>query len=55
MGLVFNSDLVGAFNILKRAVGTITPSLSGLYAQRRGNWGEDRPGGVEDPLFSGFE
>ncbi|KUH33391.1 transposase [Thermococcus celericrescens] len=33
-GLVFNADLVGAFNILKKAVKTITLNLSGLYAQR---------------------
>ena len=34
-GLVFNADLVGAFNILKKAVKTITPNLGGLYAQGR--------------------
>ncbi len=42
-GIIFNADLVGAFNILKKAVKTITPSLSGLYAQRRGNGGEGPP------------
>ena len=31
-GLYFNADLVGAFNILKKAVKMITPSLSGLSA-----------------------
>ncbi len=45
MGLVFNADLVGAFNILKKVVKTITPNLSGLYAQRRGNWPKTRPEG----------
>ncbi len=54
-GLVFNADLVGAFNILKKIVKTITPNLGGLYAQRRGNWPKARPEGFEDPLFSGFE
>ncbi|NJF25458.1 RNA-guided endonuclease TnpB family protein [Thermococcus sp. Bubb.Bath] len=44
-GLVFNADLVGAFNILKKVVKTITPNLSGLYAQRRGNWPKTRPEG----------
>ncbi len=35
-GLIFNADLVGAFNILKKVV-PITPNLDGLYAQGRGN------------------
>ncbi|NJE00839.1 RNA-guided endonuclease TnpB family protein [Thermococcus sp. JdF3] len=48
-GLTFNADLVGAFNILKTVVGTITPNLSGLYAQRRGNWPKTRPEGFEEP------
>ncbi|NJE49577.1 RNA-guided endonuclease TnpB family protein [Thermococcus sp. 9N3] len=52
-GLVFNADLVGAFNILKRAVKTITPNLGGLYAQRRGNWPEARPEGFEEPVPTG--
>ncbi len=43
-GLVFNADLVGAFNILRK-VKTITPNLSGLYAQRRGNRPKARPEG----------
>ncbi len=44
-GLAFNADLVGAFNILKKAVRIITPNLSGLYAQRRGNWLKTEPEG----------
>ncbi len=47
MGLIFNADLVGAFNILKKAVETITPNLSGLYAQRRSNWPKTRPEGLK--------
>ncbi|MCD6523973.1 MAG: transposase, partial [Thermococcus sp.] len=39
-GLIFNADLVGAFNILKKAVKTITPNLGGLYAQGRSNGGK---------------
>jgi len=46
-GLVMNADLVGAFNILKKAVKTITPNLSGLYAQGRGNWPKTRPEGLK--------
>ncbi len=46
-GLVFNADLVGAFNILKKVVRKITPNLSGLYAQRRGNWPKTRPEGLK--------
>jgi len=46
-GLIFNADLVGAFNILKKVVGTITPSLGGLYAQGRGNWPETGPEGLK--------
>jgi len=52
-GLVFNADLVGAFNILKKVVKTITPSLSGLYAQGRGNWPKARPEGFEEPVVAG--
>ena len=44
-GLIFNADLVGAFNILKKVVKTITPNLGGLYAQGRGNWPKTRPEG----------
>ncbi|BAD85039.1 probable transposase [Thermococcus kodakarensis KOD1] len=43
-GLIFNADLVGAFNILRKAVKTITPSLSALSGGR-GNWPETRPEG----------
>ncbi|NJE00472.1 RNA-guided endonuclease TnpB family protein [Thermococcus sp. JdF3] len=53
-GLVFNADLVGAFNILKKVVKTITPNLSGLYAQRRGNWPEARPEGLKARFELGF-
>ncbi|AIU69642.1 transposase [Thermococcus eurythermalis] len=53
-GLVFNADLVGAFNILKKVVKTITPNLSGLYAQRRGNWPETRPEGLKARFELGF-
>ncbi len=52
-GLIFNADLVGAFNILKKVVRTITPNLSGLYAQRRGNWPKARPEGFEEPVITG--
>ena len=51
-GLIFNADLVGAFNILKKAVKTITPSLPGLTAGR-GNWGKGLPEGVSEPSFKG--
>ncbi|MCD6525272.1 MAG: transposase, partial [Thermococcus sp.] len=49
-GLVFNADLVGAFNILKKVVKTITPNLGGLFAQGRGNWPEAGPEGFEEPV-----
>ncbi|WP_297523698.1 transposase [Thermococcus sp.] len=52
-GLVFNADLVGAFNILKKVAKTITPSLSGFYAQRRGNWPKTGPEGFEEPTVTG--
>ncbi len=48
-GLVFNADLVGAFNILKKAVRTITPSLPGLTVGR-GNRGKTLPEGFREPL-----
>ena len=51
-GLVFNADLVGAFNILKKVVETITPSLPGLTAGR-GNGGKALPEGVEEPVLTG--
>ncbi|KPU62838.1 transposase [Thermococcus sp. EP1] len=48
-GLVMNADLVGAFNILKKVVRMITPSLPGLTAGR-GNWPKTRPEGFEEPF-----
>lgn len=48
-GLIFNSDLVGAFNILRKAVKTITPSLSALSGGR-GNWGKAVPEGSKPTL-----
>ena len=53
-GLIFNADLVGAFNILKKAVKTITPNLGGLYAQVRGNWPKTRPEGSKTHFSLGF-
>ena len=53
-GLVMNADLVGAFNILKKVVRTITPNLSGLYAQRRGNGRKTLPEGLKSPSLLGF-
>jgi len=50
-GLVFNADLVGAFNILKKVVKTITPSLPAL-AGGRGNGGKTLPEGLRSPLTS---
>ncbi|NJE10469.1 RNA-guided endonuclease TnpB family protein [Thermococcus sp. MAR1] len=53
-GLVFNADLVGAFNILGKVVKTITPSLEGLKAFKvRGNWPKTRPEGFEEPALKG--
>ena len=43
-----NADLVGAFNILKKVAGTITPSLPAL-AGGRGNGGKTLPEGFEEP------
>ncbi|AEH24500.1 RNA-guided endonuclease InsQ/TnpB family protein [Pyrococcus yayanosii] len=48
-GVVMNADLVGAFNILKKVVRTITPSLPGLTAGR-GNGGKAVPEGFREPL-----
>jgi len=45
-GLVMNADLVGAFNILKKVVRTITPSLPAL-AGGRGNGGKVLPEGLK--------
>ncbi|QDA31783.1 IS200/IS605 family element transposase accessory protein TnpB [Thermococcus indicus] len=53
-GLIFNADLVGAFNILKKVMKTITPNLSGLYAQRRGNGGKTLPEGLKAHFELGF-
>ncbi len=53
-GLIFNANLVGAFNILRKAVKTITLNLSGLYAQRRGNWPETGPEGLKARFLAGF-
>ncbi|NJF24416.1 transposase [Thermococcus sp. Bubb.Bath] len=53
-GLIFNADLVGAFNILKKVVKTITPNLGGLYAQGRGNWGKTLPEGSKTQLKFGL-
>ncbi|KUH33332.1 transposase [Thermococcus celericrescens] len=52
-GLVFNADLVGAFNILRKAVKTITPSLSAL-AGGRGNWPKTWPEGSKTQVSLGF-
>ena len=48
-GVVMNADLVGAFNILKKVVRTITPSLPALSGGR-GNWGKTVPEGFEEPF-----
>ncbi|MCD6188743.1 MAG: transposase [Thermococcus sp.] len=48
-GVVMNADLVGAFNILKKALEKITPSLPAL-AGGRGNWPKTRPEGFEEPF-----
>ncbi|WP_456366117.1 RNA-guided endonuclease InsQ/TnpB family protein [Thermococcus sp.] len=53
-GLIFNADLVGAFNILRKAVKTITLNLSGLYAQRRGNRPKTGPEGLKAHFELGF-
>ena len=50
-GLVMNADLVGAFNILKKVVRRITPSLPAL-AGGRGNGGKTLPEGLRSPLTS---
>ncbi|QDA31419.1 IS200/IS605 family element transposase accessory protein TnpB [Thermococcus indicus] len=53
-GLVFNADLVGAFNILRKVVETITPNLGGLYAQGRGNWPKTGPEGLKTHFLVGL-
>jgi putative transposase len=52
-GVVMNADLVGAFNILKKVVKTITPSLPAL-AGGRGNWGKTLPEGLKTQVEFGF-
>ncbi|WP_456454037.1 RNA-guided endonuclease InsQ/TnpB family protein [Thermococcus sp.] len=52
-GLIFNADLVGAFNILKK-VKAITPNLGGLYAQGRGNWPKTGPEGSKTRFILGL-
>jgi len=47
-----NADLVGAFNILKKVVRRITPSLPGLTVGR-GNGGKTLPEGFEEPTPTG--
>ncbi|WP_461863671.1 transposase, partial [Thermococcus sp.] len=47
-GVIMNADLVGAFNILKKVVKTITPSLSALSGGR-GNGGKALPEGFSEP------
>ena len=44
-----NADLVGAFNILRKVVKKITPSLLAL-AGGRGNWPKARPEGFRKSL-----
>ncbi|ASJ13280.1 RNA-guided endonuclease InsQ/TnpB family protein [Thermococcus thioreducens] len=51
-GVVMNADLVGAFNILRKVVKTITPTLPALAG--RGNWPKTGPEGVRRTRFSGF-
>ncbi|QDA31614.1 IS200/IS605 family element transposase accessory protein TnpB [Thermococcus indicus] len=51
-GLIFNADLVGAFNILKKALKTIAPSLPALSGGR-GNGGKALPEGFEEPVLTG--
>ncbi|USG99614.1 transposase [Thermococcus argininiproducens] len=52
-GVVMNADLVGAFNILKKIVGRITPSLLGLTVGR-GNWGKALPEGLKTRFLVGL-
>ncbi|MCA6212902.1 transposase [Thermococcus bergensis] len=52
-GVVMNADLVGAFNILRKAVEKITPSLPAL-AGGRGNGGKTLPEGLKSPPLMGF-
>ncbi|MCD6188652.1 MAG: transposase [Thermococcus sp.] len=50
-GVVMNADLVGAFNILKKVVKKITPSLPAL-AGGRGNGLKTEPEGFEEPALT---
>jgi len=50
-GLVLNADLVGAFNILRKVLKKITPSLPAL-AGGRGNGGKALPEGFPTPQTS---
>ncbi|KUH32512.1 transposase [Thermococcus celericrescens] len=52
-GVVMNADLVGAFNILRKVVEKITPSLPGLTAGR-GNGGKALPEGSKTHFLVGF-
>ncbi|ASJ12759.1 RNA-guided endonuclease InsQ/TnpB family protein [Thermococcus thioreducens] len=52
-GVVMNADLVGAFNILKKAVRTITPNLPGLSGGR-GNWPKTGPEGLKTRFILGL-
>ena len=50
-GVVMNADLVGAFNILKKALEMITPSLPALSGGR-GNGLKTEPEGFEEPALT---
>jgi putative transposase len=52
-GVVMNADLVGAFNILKKAIGNITPSLSALSGGG-GNWLKAEPEGLKTHFLVGL-
>ena len=52
-GLLMNADLVGAYNILKKVVRTITPSPPTLSGGR-GNGGKTVPEGLKSPPLLGF-
>ncbi|QDA31589.1 IS200/IS605 family element transposase accessory protein TnpB [Thermococcus indicus] len=52
-GVVMNADLVGAFNILKKAVKTITPSLP-ILSGGRGNGGKTLPEGLKAHFLVGL-
>ncbi|CUX77685.1 hypothetical protein [Thermococcus chitonophagus] len=50
---MFNVDLVGAFNILKKVVSRITPSLAGLTVGR-GSWLKAEPEGSKTRFILGL-